>query len=46
MRQGGERWIERVCVWGVCGLAAAAVVDSVMNFWAHEKDLVVNYKGK
>lgn len=31
--------------WDGGGVTVAAV-DSVMNFSAHEKDLVLNYKGK
>lgn len=39
-----ECWCVRVSVdW--LGVSVAAV-DSVMNFSAHEKDLVLNYKGK
>lgn len=36
------------CVWvSVNWLGATvAAVDSVMNFSTHEKDLVLNYKGK
>lgn len=46
-----ERESVAVCVYvGECELGGrgvtVAAVDSVMNFSAHEKDLVLNYKGK